>query len=138
MKPRLIWGVVAVLFLAGVSTVPALLIQRPAVAEEKPRAPRVMEGDYALEGTSNGKVYRGVVKIARDKETYTVTWTIGRERYTGIGLQEGNVLSVSCIMSGAPCVVSYVIHPDGSLKGRWSAQRGVVETETLVIQADKI
>jgi hypothetical protein len=95
------------------------------------------EGRYRVEGTTGGGagVYKGLVEIKRNGETFHVQWKIGKDVYSGIAMVEGDTFCVSCVMQGRPCVVVYKIGVDGSLSGRWSMQQGVVDIELLKFDA---
>ena len=80
-------------------------------------------GQYSCVGTNpTGGQYMGVVVIAKDAQRYSVKWTVGNESYAGIGLLEGDVLSVSWTVQGMPGVVVYKRAPGGKLNGRWTVQ----------------
>jgi hypothetical protein len=132
------------LILAGLLVVAQPLAHQVASADagkqqkqEQAAAHRVVTGNYRVSGTAAGKVYQGRVSIKRVGETYVIVWVIGNDTYAGIGIAEGDTLSVSCIMQGQPCVVVYKIKAGGVLDGRWSAVPGTIEREVLTLEADK-
>lgn len=80
--------------------------------------PASIEGAYAVTGTNpDGSTYESTLDVAASGEGYTWSWNAGE--YTGVGLQQGNVVSVA--WGDAACyVVSYVIGDDGVLSGKWT------------------
>lgn len=75
-----------------------------------------IQGRYQLVGKNfRGNSYRGFVTVTRTGETYRVFWVIGRQRYTGIGIRHGNMLSVG--YNGGLAV--YKINGD-VLSGTWA------------------
>ena len=116
---------------------PVALADDAAQKKQPAAQAKVHLGAYRAEGTVDGQIYQGRVNIQRRGDTYVVVWVIGKDTYAGIGIVDGDTLSVSCIMQGQPCVVVYKIKPDGVLEGRWSAKLGVIESERLTLVADK-
>jgi hypothetical protein len=82
-------------------------------------------GDYNCEGrNAGGGVYRGAVSIVRKGDVYLVDWRIGQsDNYKGIGLLNGNILSVS-YYGGIIGVVVYTAEQNGTLNGRWAVLQG--------------
>lgn len=81
-------------------------------------------GLYECQGlTPDGKLYQGIVQIARNNGTYQLLWTLGpEEHHLGIGLLSGDVLAVS-YFGGSPGVVAYRVEQgsDGPrLLGEWT------------------
>jgi hypothetical protein len=97
-------------------------------------ASRAADPDVDLTGTyrCKGPTYEGSVTISRQGDSYRVNWTIGRERYAGVGLVQGDVLAVAYYgeMRG---IVAYRIEDASHLVGRWTtvANPSAVSTETL-------
>jgi hypothetical protein len=80
------------------------------------------EGAYRAAGrNANGAPYKGVVRIARQGETYQLDWKIGKDEYQGTGTLDGNLFSVDW---GSATPVVYALAADGSLKGLWAAGTG--------------
>lgn len=80
-----------------------------------------------------GPTYDGTVTISHQGDAYRVNWTIGtRERYSGLGLVQGDVLAVA-YYGRVQGLVVYRLEVDGQLIGRWTTtgKPGVVEIETL-------
>lgn len=102
------------------------------------RATLAEQGDFAglyrCEGVGvNGEGYQGVVEIAKNGDTYRVTWMIPPHRvYVGIGVVQGDVLAVS-FAGGTLGVVLYRMEKDGRVIGNWATAdaEGYVFTETL-------
>jgi hypothetical protein len=86
---------------------------------------RDFSGKYLADGQGdNGGRYKAMVEITRRGEAYQVIWVLSpKETYAGVGLAEGDVLSVGWVMRGVPGVIVY--HADGEkLVGRWAAGAG--------------
>lgn len=79
-----------------------------------------LTGTYRVTGkTSNGTAYGGTMKLSKTGTAYLLSWQLPDE-YTGVGLQQGDVLSVAFGSGKAQCsVLSYQIQADGSLDGLW-------------------
>jgi hypothetical protein len=79
-------------------------------------------GDYSVVGTNaNGSSYKGALTVIKHGDVYQFRWTAGKQ-YDGIGVPNGNVVAVAFTegSNGQGCgVVSYQIHSDGTLDGRW-------------------
>ena len=105
-----------------------LLISAPATAVRAADPGADLSGTYRCKGPT----YEGTVTISRQGDAYRVSWSIGRERYSGVGLVQGDVLAVAYYgeMRG---IVAYRIEDSGQLVGRWTtvANPGAVSTETL-------
>ena len=99
---------------------------------------RPLAGQYTVSGDDGrglGK-YTGTLEITADGESYIVRWTIGPERYVGIGVRDGASFAVAIRLETDPkysAVAVYQIAADGRMSGRWTANnvRGKVGTETL-------
>ncbi|NQU78595.1 fibronectin-binding protein [Candidatus Woesearchaeota archaeon] len=86
-----------------------------------------LEGDYFVKGTNQiGLSYTGTLEITKKDNSYKVAWDLGEEKYTGIGILEGNVFTVDW---GQEHPVIYNIQENGTLEGTWANGVG---TETLV------
>ncbi len=89
-------------------------------------------GAYAVEGTAaDGTRYQGAVQLqTTGPETWRVTWRIGGETVTGIGIMANGVLSVGYAQARDVGVAWYQVGADGVLAGRWTSGReGGVGTE---------
>ena len=121
----------------------AVLIAVAAPAARAAEGPR-LDGMYLSKGLNpDGTEYRGVVDVARQGDSFVVTWMIP---YTdgetillvptavGIGILEGGMLAVSYYGSKMAGIVLYRIEDDGRrLAGRWvvAGGDGGVYSETL-------
>ncbi len=94
-------------------------------------AQRSLEGDYLVEGVNpSGSKYKGKATLRRKGDTYTVTWTISNEKFSGSGTLNGDVLAVNWkTNTGVSGVVNYQLNEDGTLKGSWADGAGA---ETLI------
>ncbi len=94
-------------------------------------------GQYSCRGNNpDGWAYTGKVAITKTGQTYKVQWTIGAtQAYVGVGIREGNVLSVCFASAGGIGVLAYKIQEDKDgprLVGRWAALGGQkTQSETL-------
>jgi hypothetical protein len=107
----------------------------PAPAADRPAEAADVGGDYACKGTNpDGQEYTGKVKIVKKGDVYQFGWVIGQERYSGVGIRDGNILSVSWVLqNGDTGIVVYKIGKDKRLVGRWAQQGGkAIYTETLI------
>jgi hypothetical protein len=90
------------------------------------------EGLYALEGynsSSDIPSYTGLVRITKDGDVYKLEWTIQSQSQRGVGILEGNILSVGYLdITGGSLndtgVVSYKLLSDTKLDGLWSSVSG--------------
>ena len=97
-------------------------------------------GYYSCQGVDGGgKTYKGLAAISRQKEVYLVQWMVDvGTAFTGIGIRQGNTLSVSWALPPnkegvTVCGINvYKIHP-GRLVGKWATLpgNGVQHDETL-------
>ena len=104
-------------------TLATLALARPNVARAAEEIK--IAGEYSCRGGNpGGGTYLGKVVITKNGQTYKVQWTIGSSQaHVGIGIREGNVLSVCFVGDGAAGVVAYKIQKskDGPrLVGRWA------------------
>ena len=94
--------------------------------------PAELVGVYRCDGMNpDGSAYRGVVEIAKVRDTYRVKWTLDDSAVMGVGIYSNNVLAVS-YFGGAPAVVVYKV--DGTkLVGEWTmgGAEGKTYAETL-------
>ncbi len=90
-------------------------------------------GFYRVRGKGVNGSYSGEVTITREKEVYSVVWSLDDgSQIVGVGLLEGNVFSVAWQAGDMlPGVVVYRVEGD-KLVGRWTvAGETSVWTETL-------
>jgi len=91
-------------------------------------------GSYNCVGdTGGGRQYKGEVEISKEEGVYNLEWTVAGKTYRGIGLRDGDKLSVSWVSAGIGGIVVYKIEKGGKLAGRWSqfGAKGAVLEETL-------
>lgn len=75
-------------------------------------------GTYKLDGVNpDGSTYSGTLDVTASGEAFAWSWNAGE--YAGVGLQQGEVVSVAW-GSDACYVVSYIIGEDGVLTGKWT------------------
>jgi hypothetical protein len=89
-------------------------------------AERAIVGQYEVQGRSIGQQqpYRGIATVEKAGAAYKVTWQVGRDRYIGTGLLDGDAFAVvygSVGNSVSPGLVLYRIQPDGSLLGAYTS-----------------
>jgi uncharacterized caspase-like protein len=79
-------------------------------------------GRYKVNGANpDGSRYSGSVTISQTAEGYRIDWVVGQSTYQGIGVLEGNVLTVDW---GSDTPVVYALASDGTLSGLWAAGNG--------------
>ncbi len=102
----------------------------PTTSGQPKAGPAKIEGKYSVEGTNpNGSTYHGVATIARRDSRWSMTWTIGKQTFSGSGSLAGNTLTVTWKgPTGEGGVVTYTLTPLGVLKGVWANGKG---SETL-------
>jgi hypothetical protein len=95
--------------------------------DERRRRERAdLAGDYRLSGrNSDGSAYRGLVRIRESGGGYRVLWLVGRDLYRGTGVRIGDRFTAGW-GEGRP--ITYHIHSNGVLEGRWDDGEA---TETL-------
>jgi hypothetical protein len=88
------------------------------VAVQNNAQPARIAGNYLATGTNgNGTAYRGTVVITSDGGVrYSFHWQIGNSTYDGIGVINGNTITVDWGQSSA---VIYQVGADGVLRGTW-------------------
>ncbi len=128
-------ALVASLTLATVSLTAPFAAQ---AAEKADKAEEIdVAGAYACRGSNpGGGTYSGKVLITKTGQTYKIQWTIGSaQAHVGIGIREGNVLSVCFVAAEGVGVVAYKIQKDENgprLTGRWAGLGGQkTQSETL-------
>lgn len=105
--------------------VAALTLATSVHAQDAPAAkpdPK-LEGRYRAEGMNpDGKAYRSTVDIEQTGDTYLVRWIErdGPPAAIGIGIVQGDYLSVSYLAGRSLGVVVYHIERGPQLKGHWT------------------
>jgi hypothetical protein len=107
----------------------ATLMPEKSLADLPAPAAVDIEGFYSCHGKdANREPYSGVVIVARRGDVYVVGWQIESNTSVGVGLREGNVLSVGFRgPEGTTGVCRYAIEiEDGKpiLKGSWATAPG--------------
>jgi hypothetical protein len=82
-----------------------------------------LSGSFQITSGQNprGGSYTGSVAIAKNGDTYSLSWTLPRESYAGVGILRGDVLAVG--WGGGSGVVSYQVNGT-RLDGVWADGRG--------------
>ena len=82
----------------------------------------LLEGRYEAVGRNpDGSTYTGSVSVSRQGRKFALIWQVGADSYRGVGVLEGNVLTVDW---GDTTPVVYALTDDGILQGLWSGGRG--------------
>ena len=112
----------------------ATFMTQGKVGTENLAGPAGLSGDYQIESASSplGKGYAGTVSIAPEGSTYSVTWKLPHETYSGVGILSGDVFVVGWGTGGGGAgVVSYGVS-GGKLDGTWAQPGGkALGTEVL-------
>jgi hypothetical protein len=68
----------------------------PALGSEDLEGPPGLNGTYQITKAAgpDGKSYAGSVTIAPKGDAFAVTWTLPTESYSGVGIQQGDLLIV--------------------------------------------
>jgi|SRR5687768_12291530 hypothetical protein len=101
-------------------------------SDAAPAAPPDLVGTYRCDGKNpDGSAYRGIVEIAKVRDTFRVKWTLDDSAVIGVGIFSNDVFAVS-YFGGAPAVVVYKLNGT-NLVGEWTMGgiEGAVYTETL-------
>jgi hypothetical protein len=106
---------------AAMFAIVALTNIQPARAAE-----RSIVGQYEVRGRgiAQQQPYRGTATVEKAGAAYKVTWQVGRERYIGTGLLDGDAFAVVYGEAGVaapPGLVLYRIQADGSLLGTYTS-----------------
>ncbi len=89
---------------------------KPATAVEP-----TVEGSYRVEGLNpDGTPYTGTLDLQKKGEIFSAMWQAGDIKFSGVGLKEDSVLSVTYFPKAKPRAAVYKISP-GKLDGRWIA-----------------
>ena len=94
-------------------------------------------GTYNVNGTNPGVgAYKGTLTIVARGDVYDVHWAIAGTQYGGVGIANGDTLSVAYTGDDRSWfgVATYRQRPDGSLEGKWAVAGGSAKpgTETAV------
>ncbi len=96
---------------------------------------QVRSGTYAVQGRdAAGTAYEGAAQLAATgPTTWRVTWRVGGETATGVGIAVGDALIVGYVSGRETGVVIYGMEPNGNLTGVWTqGTDGGVGAETLM------
>ena len=103
------------------------LITTPSAAQRS--------GTYAVTGQApDGTRYEGSAQLqATGPDTWRITWRIGSDTASGVGIKVGQVLIVGYLQGRDVGAAGYEVMPDGRLSGVWTAGReGGVGTEVML------
>ncbi|MCE9624392.1 MAG: hypothetical protein K8R69_02895 [Deltaproteobacteria bacterium] len=94
-----------------------------------------LAGTYWVSGTNpDGKgSYKGIATLVKSGDTYRIHWEVGTT-YDGIGKLNDKTFTVEWGTATENVgTVTYILQPNGSLKGTWSVAKdpGHLGTETL-------
>ena len=95
-------------------------------------AKTAFSGVYSIKGTNPGVgAYTGTLTISPRGEIYDVLWVVGNMKYGGVGVVNGDTLSVAYAPADYKFmgVVSYVARPNG-LEGKWAVYGGATKMGT--------
>ncbi len=118
--------VIPFLLLSGLlACLPLPIATPPPIATPTPIGEIPPSGDLAEEyhvvgTTADGSTYEGTLYVEQHGPVYWLTWEIGTQTYTGVGILQDDVLSVGWDAGGMCAAVSYQVMADGRLKGLWS------------------
>lgn len=115
----------------------ALLLSGPAMADP--------EGTYVVNGSDpkTGNQYQGSIEIHRTGETYQLTWTIGGDVSSGVGIGSGEGpsghtrLAVAFGSTASFGVAEYQLQPDGSWHGQWVYAGGTILATEILTNGDR-
>lgn len=98
-----------------------------ASAADKPKEIDIA-GKYSCKGTNpDGSAYEGTVKISRSGDAYILEWVIGDLQHDGVGIRNGDLLSVGWKSAAESGIAVYKIEEAKEgvrLTGKWSANPG--------------
>lgn len=101
----------------------AMALLLGVVAADKAAQAQAMNpaGSYQISGAApnTNAPYAGVAYVAPNGPKWNVVWNYGTHQVNGIGLMNGNVLSVAYLYQGAAGLAVLVMGPDGNLTGNW-------------------
>ncbi|MBD2464093.1 hypothetical protein H6G89_24120 [Oscillatoria sp. FACHB-1407] len=80
-----------------------------------------LTGTYQVQGVNpnNEGDYEGTLEIQQTGDTYQLSWEVGSDVYTGVGLRSGDWLAVSWGEPGSFGVMAFAI-ADNTMSGRWA------------------
>src|SRR5262245_34745122 len=81
--------------ISGLLLAAVLFIGAPALAQPV--------GNFAVTGDG----YSGTATVTQTGQTFNVTWQLGNERYRGVGIFQGGLLSIAYTGQGHTGVVVY-------------------------------
>lgn len=92
-------------------------------------------GQYQADGDNpRGGNYTAAVTIAQRGATYVVKWDLPDEEQVGVGIVEGDLLSVSWVTNGGAGIAVYKIRSHGdTLVGHWAQMGGDGRTFSEVL-----
>jgi hypothetical protein len=119
--PAVAVTIAACLILAAIGIWAYRFISTPPAVQNNAQAARIA-GNYLAAGTNaNGTTYRGTVVItSQGGVRYGFHWQIGNSTYDGIGVVNGNTITVDWSQSSP---VVYQVGADGVLRGTWDSGR---------------
>lgn len=94
------------------------------------------EGDYTVAGEmEGGRSYKGIARVAKTGDTYTIAWKIGQESHLGTGILTGGQLSTVFVGGGIPGIAVYRKSSDGKVLGIYTQFGG---TKTAIETWDPV
>lgn len=80
-----------------------------------------LAGTYQIQGVNPGNEgsYEGTLEIQQTGDTYQLSWSVGSDTYTGVGLRSEDWLAVSWGEPGSFGVMAFAI-ADNTMNGRWA------------------
>ena len=95
-------------------------------------AKTAFSGVYTIKGNNPGAgAYTGTLTISPRGDIYDVQWVVGGVKYGGVGVVNGETLSVAYAPADYSFmgVVSYTARPNG-LEGKWAVSGGKTKMGT--------
>lgn len=119
------YGVAVYMFVAGKAAGRWAHAGMKSVGTENLDGPASLDGVFKItKGIVDGKNYTGTVTIKPTGSTYAVTWKLPSETYSGVGIKEGDTLTVGWGVGGKGAgVVSYTMN-GSTLDGKWATPGG--------------
>jgi hypothetical protein len=100
---------------------------------------RAIEGSYRVQGTNPGGKgsYHGTADIVKAGDSYRIHWSVGTV-YDGVGKLNGNVFQVEWGTTKSHVgTVTYVLQPDGVMKGTWFVAKNPNDLGTEILTPKK-